>query len=162
MYLCQAMDIRKTIAKIIATGFGFGYWPWGPGTAGALAATLIWIVLGYFFPPSILMIVTTLLVFFFTLIGIWATKLLMPEWGNDPSRVVVDEMVGIWIPLIIAPPKVWWQAAIAFLLFRFFDILKPLGIKSLDRRVGAFWVIADDLLAGVYSFVILMLVKWVV
>ena len=72
------MDIRKTIAKIIATGFGSGYWPWGPGTAGALAATLIWIVLGYFFPPSILMLVTTLLVFFFTLIGIWATKLLMP------------------------------------------------------------------------------------
>lgn len=108
------------------------------------------------------MIVTTLLVFFFTLIGIWATKLLMPEWGNDPSRVVIDEMVGIWIPLIIAIPKVWWQAAIAFLLFRFFDILKPLGIRSLDRRIGAFWVIADDLLAGVYSFVILMLVKWVV
>ena len=154
------MDIRKTIAKIIATGFGFGYWPWGPGTAGALAATLIWIVLGYFFPPSILMIVTTLLVFFFTLIGIWATKLLMPEWGNDPSRVVVDEMVGIWIPLIIATPKVWWQAAIAFLLFRFFDILKPYPIRYFDQKLeSGFGIMVDDVLAAIYAVIVITILR---
>ena len=86
----------------------------------------------------------------------------MPCWGNDPSRVVVDEMVGVWIPLIVAVPTVWWQVITAFILFRFFDILKPLGIRSLDRRVGAFWVMADDLLAGVYSLFVLLIVKWVV
>ena len=47
MYLCEAMTFRNTTAKIIATGFGFGYWPWGPGTAGAFVATLIWAGLGY-------------------------------------------------------------------------------------------------------------------
>ena len=106
--------------------------------------------------------VTALLIILFTLIGTWATKILMPCWGNDPSRVVVDEMVGVWIPLIVAVPTVGWQVVAAFILFRFFDILKPLGIRSFDRRVGAFWVMADDLLAGVYSLFVLLIVKWVV
>ncbi len=162
MYLCGAMTFRNTTAKIIATGFGFGYWPWGPGTAGAFVATLIWTGLGYVLDIHLLMGATAFLVIFFTLIGTWATKILMPCWGNDPSRVVVDEMVGVWIPLIVAVPTVWWQVVAAFILFRFFDILKPLGIRSLDRRVGAFWVMADDLLAGVYSLFVLLIVKWVV
>ena len=162
MYLCEAMTFRNTTAKSIATGFGFGYWPWGPGTAGAFVATLIWAGLGYVLDIHLLMGATVFLVIFFTLIGTWATKILMPCWGNDPSRVVVDEMVGVWIPLIVAVPTVWWQVVAAFILFRVFDILKPLGIRSLDRRVGAFWVMADDLLAGVYSLFVLLIVKWVV
>lgn len=162
MYLCKGMTFRDITARIIATGFGFGYWPWGPGTAGALIATLIWICLGYILSPQLLMGVTALLIILFTLIGTWATKILMPCWGNDPGRVVVDEMVGVWIPLIVAVPTVWWQVVAAFILFRVFDILKPLGIRSLDRRVGAFWVMADDLLAGVYSLFVLLIVKWVV
>ena len=101
MYLCEAMTFRNTTAKIISTGFGFGYWPWGPGTAGAFVATLIWTGLGYILSPQLLMRVTALLIILFTLIGTWATKILMPCWGNDPSRVVVDEMVGVWIPLSV-------------------------------------------------------------
>lgn len=162
MYLCKGMTFRDITARIIATGFGFGYWPWGPGTAGALIATLIWICLGYILSPQLLMGVTALLIILFTLIGTWATKILMPCWGNDPGRVVVDEMVGVWIPLIVAVPTVWWQVVAAFILFRFFDILKPLGIRSLDRRVGAFWVMADDLLAGVYSLFVLLIIEWAV
>ena len=162
MYLCKGMNLRNTTAKIIATGFGAGYWPWGPGTAGALLATLIWVGLSCFIAPHLLMGLTALLIVFFTIIGTWATKILMPQWGNDPSRVVVDEMVGVWVPLIIAVPSVWWHVVAAFILFRFFDILKPLGIKKLDHRVGAFWVLADDLIAGIYSFIVLLLIQWVV
>ena len=82
MYLCEAMTFRNTTAKIIATGFGFGYWPWGPGTAGAFVATLIWTGLGYILSPQLLMGVTALLIILFTLIGTWATKILMPCWRN--------------------------------------------------------------------------------
>ena len=78
MYLCEAMTFRNTTAKIIATGFGFGYWPWGPGTAGAFVATLIWTGLGYILSPQLLMGVTALLIILFTLIGTWASKILMP------------------------------------------------------------------------------------
>lgn len=141
---------------IIGTGFGAGFWPWGPGTAGAVLATLIWVALF----PALGWYDTTLLLAFlivlFTLLGTWATSQLMPYWGDDPKRVVVDEMVGVWIPLLLATN--WWSALLALLLFRFFDIVKPLGIRSLDRRKGAFWVMADDLLAGVYSAVCLYLI----
>ena len=62
-------------------------------------------------------------------------------------------MVGVWIPLVLASN--WWTALLALVLFRFFDIVKPLGIRKLDERQGAFWVMADDILAGVYSAVVL-------
>jgi phosphatidylglycerophosphatase A len=96
------------------------------------------------------------LIIVFTAAGTWATGKLEPYWGEDPSRVVVDEMVGVWTPLLIADNG--WQALTALLLFRCFDIIKPLGIRNLDRRHGAFWVMADDLLAGVYSAVVLYLI----
>jgi phosphatidylglycerophosphatase A len=102
-----------------------------------------------------LFVVTLLLVLLFTALGTWATARLEPFWGEDPSRVVVDEMVGVWIPLLLADG--WRQAVMALLLFRFFDIVKPMGIRALDRRHGAFWVMADDLLAGVYSAILLYL-----
>lgn len=141
---------------IIGTGFGAGFWPWGPGTAGAVLATLMWAALfpalGWYYTSLLLVFLIVL----FTLLGTWATSRLMPYWGDDPKRVVVDEMVGVWIPLLLATS--WWSALLALLLFRFFDIVKPLGIRSLDRRKGAFWVMADDLLAGVYSAVVLYLI----
>ena len=107
--------------------------------------------------PMTLVLTTALLIVVFTLLGTWATARLMPFWGEDPKRVVVDEMVGVWIPLLIADN--WWTMLLALLLFRFFDILKPWGIRWLDQRHGAFWVMADDLAAGAYSLVVLGLVR---
>ena len=152
------MDKRQTplLPVIIGTGMGAGFWPWGPGTAGAVVATALWWLLGCVLSPLWLTAVTAVLIAVFTVLGTWATSRLMPFWGDDPSRVVVDEMVGVWIPLLLA--STWWQALAALVLFRFFDILKPLGIRSLDRRRGAFWVMADDLLAGLYSAFVLYLI----
>jgi len=146
---------------IIGSGFGAGFWPWGPGTAGAVLATLIWIALSFCFTPSILALVTLVLILVFTGLGTWATDRLTPFWGEDPSRVVVDEMVGVWIPLLVAggdTPQRYWLALGALVLFRFFDIVKPLGIRSLDRRKGAIWVMLDDVLAGIYSLIVLYLI----
>lgn len=144
---------------VIATGFGAGFWPWGPGTAGAVLATAMWLGLSYLLTPTALILTTTALILVFTLLGTWATHRLMPFWGEDPSRVVVDEMIGVWTPLLLATN--WQQALAALVLFRFFDIVKPLGIRSLDHRHGAFWVMADDLLAGIYSAVILYLLLYI-
>ena len=149
------MKHAPIIPVIIATGFGAGFWPWGPGTAGAILATAIWLGLSVILSPAVLIVTTIILILVFTLLGTWATHRLMPFWGEDPSRVVVDEMIGVWTPLLIASN--WQQAVAALLLFRCFDIVKPLGIRALDRRQGAFWVMADDLLAGVYSAIVLHL-----
>lgn len=151
------MQKPSIIPVIIGTGFGAGFWPWGPGTAGAVLATAMWLALSCVLGECQLALVTFLLVIVFTIAGTWATKRLQPFWGDDPSRVVVDEMVGVWIPLMLAgdPEHKWWWATAALLLFRFFDILKPLGIRNLDRRKGAIWVMLDDVLAGVYSAIVL-------
>lgn len=147
------MKQTPVIPTIIATGFGSGFWPWGPGTAGAILATAIWLGLSLCMYGWTLIAVTAALVVLFTVLGTWATRRLIPFWGDDPSRVVVDEMVGVWVALLVATD--WPTALAALVLFRFFDILKPLGVRALDRRKGAFWVMADDLLAGVYAAIVL-------
>ena len=153
------MGKLPVIPVIIATGFGAGFWPWGPGTAGALLAILLWMGVAQFLSPLLLIAATAAFIVVFTFLGTWATARLMPYWGEDPSRVVVDEMVGVGIPLLVA--ACWQEAVAAFVLFRFFDIVKPLGIRALDRRKGPFWVMADDLLAGFYSAIVLSLFVWV-
>jgi phosphatidylglycerophosphatase A len=148
------------IPILIGTGFGSGFWPWGPGTAGAVVATVLWLLLSAVLSPFTLMLTTLVLIVVFTALGTWATARLQPFWGDDPSRVVVDEMVGVWVPLLLAAS--WQQALTALLLFRFFDILKPLGIRELDNRTGAFWVMADDLAAGAYSALVLFFLQYAV
>lgn len=145
------------LPMLIGSGFGSGFWPWGPGTAGSIFATVVWAILSLWLPFSELSVVTIALVIVFTILGTWATKCLQPYWGEDPSRVVVDEMVGVWIPLAIVRPCDWYWALAALVLFRFFDIVKPLGIKKLDRMKGAFWVMGDDILGGIYALFVLVL-----
>ena len=102
---------------IIATGFGSGFSPFAPGTAGALLATLIWLALSCAVSPTLLLIITALLIGIFTIAGIRSANAVEPIWGEDPSRVVVDEMVGVWIPLVVCsgsiraiPPVRYFQA----------------------------------------------------
>lgn len=163
LILQHRMNKLPFLPTFIGTGFGSGFWPWGPGTAGALVATLIWFAISLFVSSALALIcITAFLTILFILLGTWATARLTPFWGNDPSRVVVDEMVGVWIPLMAAPASDWRYALAAFVLFRFFDITKPLGIRAIDRKEGAFYVMADDIAAGAYSLVILLIVRWLI
>lgn len=156
------MKRAKLFHIIIASGFGSGFSPFAPGTAGALVAVIIWTVLFYVIPFNILLVVTSLLIVLFTAAGIWSADKLESEWGKDPSKVVVDEMVGIWIALLAVPVGNVWYILFAFLLFRFFDIFKPLGIRKMEQLEGGIGVMADDILAGIYSFLLLMGVRWLI
>lgn len=141
---------------LIATGFGSGFSPVAPGTAGALLATAVWFGLSYFLSAVALLWLTVGFVLVFTILGIWAADRVEPYWGEDPSRVVVDEMVGVWIALLAAPAGEVWYALGAFALFRLFDIFKPLGIRRMESFPGGIGVMMDDILAGIYSFVVLI------
>ena len=143
------MKRAKLFHIIIASGFGSGFSPFAPGTAGALVAVIIWTVLFYVIPFNILLVVTSLLIVLFTAAGIWSADKLESEWGKDPSKVVVDEMVGVWIALLAVPVGNVWYILFAFLLFRFFDIFKPLGIRKMEQLEGGIGVMADDILAGI-------------
>lgn len=150
------------LPTIIGTGFGSGFWPWGPGTAGALTGMLIWYALSFMLNSTLLFAVTLSCIVVFTIAGTWAVRRLSPFWGSDPQKVVIDEMVGVWVPLLAVPASDIWLALASFVLFRLFDILKPFGIRTLDRRKGTFYVMADDILAGVYSLIIIVAVQWII
>ena len=135
---------------IIGTGFGSGFSPFAPGTAGALLAVLIWFGISFIVSEICLIWLTVALILFFTVMGVWATNRLEPFWGEDPSRVVA------------APAGNVWYALGAFALFRLFDIFKPLGIRRMESFPGGIGVMMDDILAGIYSFVVLIGVRWLI
>lgn len=151
-------------AVLIGTGFGTGFSPFAPGTCGALLAMAIW-GLSYAFLPSVTQLLWGLfaLIVVFTVVGVWAANRLEACWGTDPSRVVVDEMVGTWIPLLAVPDSSSWYlyALGALVLFRLFDIFKPLGIRRMENLKGGLGIMMDDILAGCYSLVLLLVARCV-
>ncbi len=147
---------------MIASGFGSGFSPVAPGTAGALLATAIWWILASVLSGTALLLTTLALIIFFTITGIYTTNAVETIWGKDPSRVVVDEMVGVWIPLLAVNETNIWYTLTAFLLFRLFDIFKPLGIRKMEELKGGIGVMMDDILAGVYSLILILVFKWVI
>jgi len=148
--------------RLLVTGFGSGYSPFAPGTMGAIVACLIWLLLYFLLPFRWCQGILLILLILFTVLGIPAATNSEKVWGGDPSRVVVDEMVGVMIPLLVVPgDDRWWMYALASLvLFRFFDIAKPLGVRRMERFPGGWGIMADDILAGVYSAVILIVCRW--
>ena len=147
---------------LIGTGFGSGFSPVAPGTAGALLAFGVWYALSFLVPASVLLWLTVVLALVFTVAGVWAANRLEQAWGEDPSRVVVDEMVGCWITLLAAPAGHLWYGLAAFGLFRLFDIWKPLGIRRMENLPGGIGVMMDDVLSGVYGFIVLIVARWLI
>lgn len=162
LFLFFLMKNPPFLPVMIGTGFGSGFSPFAPGTAGALVATLLWFGFAWLISAASLLWLTVALVLLFTVAGVWAANRLEPFWGEDPSRVVVDEMVGVWITLLAAPAGHVGYALAAFVLFRLFDIFKPLGIRRMESLPGGVGVMMDDILAGVYGFVVLIAARWII
>ncbi|MEE9439263.1 MAG: phosphatidylglycerophosphatase A [Saprospiraceae bacterium] len=153
--------MKNILAKLIGTSFGSGYGPVAPGTFGTLFGIGIYVLLaqGYPKPESILIgdidRILICMIILFTILGTWSAKVLEPEWGHDPGKIVIDECIGVWITVLFIPLS-WLNVLLAFILFRFFDILKPLGISEIDKKMGTpFSVMLDDIVAGVYSAIVL-------
>lgn len=155
------MKQKHIFHAIIATGFGSGFFPFAPGTVGALLATAVWLLFAFLLPAH-LFITTLLLILIFAVLGILATDALEHVWGKDPSKVVVDEMVGMWIALLPLNAGNLYYVLAAFILFRLFDIFKPFGIRKLESIKGGLGVMMDDVLAGIYSLIIVIGLKWVI
>ena len=155
------MDRPPFLPMLIGTGFGSGFSPVAPGTAGALLAAGAWYLLSFLLSGGALWWTTLALIAVFTPAGVWAADRLEPFWGEDPSRVVVDEMAGVWISLLAAPAGHAGYGLAAFALFRFFDIFKPLGIRRMEKLPGGWGVMMDDILAGIYGLVILATFRWI-
>jgi phosphatidylglycerophosphatase A len=150
--------IRRTLMTHplgwVATGFGSGLSPRAPGTVGSLVALLPWWLLLRHLPlPAYL----AMLALTFAL-GCWAAHWVIRATKiEDPGLVVWDEFVGLWIALLLAPPG-WIWMAVAFALFRLFDIWKPWPVSWADDKLhGGFGAMLDDALAGAYALLVLQL-----
>lgn len=134
-----------------AFGFGSGLAPKAPGTFGTLAAVPIyWLIQDLAWP-----IYGTWLIVTFALGIYWCDRSSKQLGVHDHGGIVWDEFVGYWITMFLAP-KSWLWMLVGFVLFRFFDIIKPWPINWLDRKVdGGLGIMSDDVLAGVYAFIVL-------
>lgn len=146
--------------EMIATGLGVGHFPYGPGTMGALLAILIWYPITTMANHTTWFLITLAMILAFTLLGAWSSTVAERYWGEDPSRVVIDEVVGQWITLLAVPAVFsWWHVLAAFVLFRFFDIVKPLGVRKMENFKSGWGIMADDILAGCYGAILIYLLS---
>lgn len=153
--------MRKRLAVFFGTSAYVGLIPGAPGTYGAILGSIIYYLLGVYTNID-LNILLLFLIVIFTCLGTWSCMVLEDEWGHDPSRIVMDETVGQWITYLFIPfgPI---NIIIGLILFRFFDILKPLGIRRIDEEMHhPFSVMLDDILAGVYALISLHVINYFV
>jgi phosphatidylglycerophosphatase A len=141
--------------RLVSTCLGLGYIRKGGGTVAAAACCIAWYFAlrggnGHFWTP----IAVTLAVL---ALGIWSAGKVEPAWGEDSYRVVIDEVAGMCITLLFVPVK-WPYVMIGLVLFRFFDIVKPLYIRKMELLDGGWGVMMDDVLAGVYANLILQVI----
>ncbi len=151
---------------ILSTGLGVGFVPLAPGTAGALVALLIWILLYCLLSPTLLLVATIILVVVSLFLGVWTDNVMERYWGEDPRAVVIDEYFGTWVALLAvqyvstSTYVAVWLAIIAFILFRIIDIWKPLGCRWIDRNIHGGWgCMLDDALAGFYAALLTLMVR---
>jgi phosphatidylglycerophosphatase A len=138
------------VIRYIASCMGIGYLK-GGGTYAALLTATVWILLYKAGAGTMIAVTGTVAV---TLLGAWTAQKMEIEWGKDSSKVVIDEVAGMCIALLFLPVSLVWTGA-ALVLFRFFDIVKPLYIRRMEAIPGGWGVMADDLLAGVYTNLLL-------
>lgn len=138
----------------LALGFGSGLAPKAPGTFGTLAALpLYWLMMDL--SLSLFVAITVII----TVVGFWiCDKTAKDMQVHDHGAIVWDEVAGMLITMIAAPVSLT-SVAVGFVLFRFFDIVKPWPIKLLDRHVdGGFGIMIDDVLAGIFAAICLQLI----
>jgi phosphatidylglycerophosphatase A len=147
---------RTGWAWALATFFGTGYLRPGPGTWGSAAGLGIWLAVAHWTHLTRVQLAggTAIAALILLLVGIPASTIVAREAGtDDPSFVVLDEVVGQWIA-VSGATLVPWSWLLAFLLFRAFDIWKPAPARQFDRMHSGFGIMMDDVAAGVYALIL--------
>jgi len=139
--------------QFFGTFFGLGYSKFAPGTVASFAACLLF----YFFEMPIWVAIPAIILLF--LLGIRSSDVLETKYEKDASCIVIDEVVGVWIAVLLIPHD-WRYFLAALILFRIFDISKTLFIKRAENLKGGLGVMADDVIAGIYSNLLIQLFIW--
>jgi len=148
----------KKTAHFISTVFYTGHFPVAPGTVGALTGSL-----AYFFIPYLSgfnLLVITILIFF---TGVWASAISEKDLGHDASEINIDELAGILTTYLFIPRyHLLFITFAGFILFRFFDIVKPPPVNRSQNLPHGWGVMIDDVLAGIYANIVLRLLIFLI
>ncbi len=150
---CKKVDL---LTLLITTFLGSGLLPKMPGTYGSFFAAAVVFPIALLLPFNLLSVFS--IAIFFMAIP-FVNKAMIQSQTKDPGWIVIDEVAGQWLAFAFIPfsfiLEYPWLLLLGFALFRFFDILKPLGIHQLEKLPKAWGVMADDMLGGLYAGVIL-------
>jgi len=177
---------RKDYLALAIATCGVGYLPLAPGTWGSLVGIGVYLLvrgaaMKLFFDAGAgrnfnllhvyygVIAIELVAIFAISLAGTWAASRTEKLSGKkDPGKVVIDEVAGQFIALIPVPfvlGTAWWTAILAFILFRFFDIVKPYPARRLESLEAGLGIMADDIVAGVYAAIVVALavvISWFV
>lgn len=145
--------VERKLILALATGIGVGYFPFFPGTMGTFLAVPLSVAVNRLAAHSLLQGSLTLVTFICA--AVWVSsrgEIFLAR--KDPGNIVIDEIAGFLVANFIAPPGLM-ALALAFVLFRIFDIIKVFPASRLQTLAGGLGIVADDVIAGIYTFVIL-------
>jgi len=142
------VSARRGAGYWVAVGLGSGLFPIVPGTVGTIPLWLAAYLVARVWPPSPAGLIVAALIT--TGIGFWAASEAEKTLGHDPKAVVIDEWAGMLVALIGVPPTLF-AYVVAFVLFRFFDVVKPFPAAQVERLPRGYGVVMDDVFAGLYA-----------
>ena len=149
----------KIFSKYFSTLFGIGLIPIAPGTFGSIFAIFIW----YIFINFISIFYFIILFAIILSVSFYITGIYLEKYTRkDPSEVIIDEFIGQSIPLLFVFNLNAFEVLVAFVSFRFFDICKIYPINKAEEIDGSYGVIIDDIIAGIYALIVLMIYKIVI
>lgn len=142
------------LAKIISTFFGIGLFPLAPGTLASLAMVVLYKYYLYRLPWPLYLVILFLVI----AAGVYFSSIYARSLNlKDPGKVVIDEVAGQLLAVFLVRPD-WVVLAPAFILFRFLDIIKPMGVKKLETLPAGWGIMADDLGTGLVVNILLRLI----
>lgn len=142
--------------KLIGSGLYTGYIPLVPGTFGSLAAMMLYIIPGFETPAFIIPLIIA-----GSLTGVFLGNKFEVVYGKDPSQFTFDEFIGMWISLLFLPKTpliMLW----VFIMWRFFDIIKPFPARKFEQLQGGLGIMADDITSGIYTLIVTQIVLYIV
>ena len=149
--------IMKRFSKLFNTLFGIGYFPYAPGTVASAFTVILW----YFFLQFFSIYTYIILILLAIILSIYLINLhLTDHSSDDPSEIVIDEFIGQSLPLMfLNQNSELFEIFFVFICFRIFDIYKIYPVNLVEKVKGSVGVIGDDIIAGVYTIIFLMIYR---
>lgn len=141
--------------RLMGSGFYTGYLPFASGTFASIAAILI-----YWIPGFENLLIMSLFIVLFCSYGVYVGNKFEKIYGKDPAECTIDEIVGQWIALLFMP-KMVLTTLLSFFVWRFLDIIKPFPAKKLEGLPGGVGIMIDDIVAAVYSLIIVHIILFI-